>query len=118
MGGYIIRTRDSEMLFYYCPTSTLTRTRTVSDDNDGSSDIENDAVPTDYRDKTNAVVTPLEPRARLKPRAAGMKTIGLALLQVRARSVYVADADSINGPLVACSCENVSSKKRPNRTYK
>jgi hypothetical protein len=42
MGGYIqfIRTRDSEMLIYYCPTSTLTRTRTVSDDNDESSDIE------------------------------------------------------------------------------
>ena len=28
------------MLIYYCPTSTLTRTRTVSDDNDESSDIE------------------------------------------------------------------------------
>jgi hypothetical protein len=47
-----------------------------------------------------------------------MKTMGLALLQVRARSVYVADADSINGPLVACSWVNVSSKKGLNRIYK
>ena len=60
MGRYIIRTRDSEMLFYYCP-STLTRTRTVSDDNDGSSDTENDTVLTSYRDKTNVVVTPSSP---------------------------------------------------------
>jgi hypothetical protein len=61
MGRYIIRTRDSEMLIYYCPTSTLTRTRTVSDDNDGSSDTENDTVLTSYRDKTNVVVTPSSP---------------------------------------------------------
>ena len=48
---------------------------------------------------------------KLEPRATGLETRGLALLQVRAHSVCVTDADSIDGPLVAIPVELGESKE-------